>query len=374
MAEIPPDALRAALAPLTDPVSGKDLFAAGLIDSLETREGLVQLALRVPRERARDYEPLRAAAEKALAQVPGVKNATVILTAHRAGASPAAGPQGGAHTHAHAHAAPPPPQTLPKLLGEARAVIAVASGKGGVGKSTVAVNLAVALAQRGLSVGLLDADIYGPSLPQMLGVRRRPHVHDDRLVPIEAWGVAAMSIGFIVDPDTAMIWRGPMVMGALQQLMEQVAWGSRDVIVVDLPPGTGDAQLTLAQRVALAGAVVVSTPQDVALADARRGVAMFRKVGVEVLGLVENMSYFVCPHCGERTDIFGHGGARAEAERLKVRFLGEIPLLPQLRALADAGTPIVAAQPESEAAKAFARLAETVAASLKLEARAARQG
>lgn len=364
MAEITPEALNAALAGLTDPLSGRDLMTAGLIDSLETRDGLVQLALRVPRERAREYEPLRAAAERALAAVPGVRNATVILTAHR---SPPAGgtPQRGA---------PPPPQSLPKLLSEARAVLAVASGKGGVGKSTVAVNLAVALARRGLSVGLLDADIYGPSLPQMLGVRRRPHIHDDRLVPIEAWGVAAMSIGFIVDPDTAMIWRGPMVMGALQQLMEQVAWGRRDVIVVDLPPGTGDAQLTLAQRVALAGALIISTPQDVALADARRGVAMFRKVGVEVLGLVENMSYFVCPHCGGRSDIFGHGGARAEAERLGVRFLGEIPLLPQLRALADAGTPIVTAAPESEAAKAFEGLAREVAASLRLETASPRQG
>jgi len=355
MTEPTPEALRAALATLRDPVSGQDIVSAGLIDSLLVKDGLVQVTLQVRREQAAAMESVRRAAEALLARHGGVKNATVVLTAHRdaPAATPPSPPRAG-----HGH--PPSPQSLPKLLSDAGAVIAVASGKGGVGKSTVAVNLAVALAERGLAVGLLDADIYGPSLPKMLGLARRPEIRGERMVPLTAWGVEVMSIGFIVDPDTAMIWRGPMVMGALQQLMEQVAWGKLDVMVIDLPPGTGDAQLTLAQRVDLAGAVIVSTPQDVALADARRGVKMFEKVGVKVLGVVENMSYFCCPACGHRTEIFGHGGARAEAERLGVPFLGEIPLLLAVREGGDAGTPIVAHAPESAPAEAFRALAERV--------------
>ncbi|MBN8900555.1 MAG: Mrp/NBP35 family ATP-binding protein, partial [Rhodospirillales bacterium] len=240
----------------------------------------------------------------------------------------------------------------------------VASGKGGVGKSTVAVNLAVSLARQGLRVGLLDADIYGPSLPRMLGLARKPEVRGEKMIPLQAWGLSCMSIGFLVDEEQPMIWRGPMVMGALEQMMGQVSWGPLDVLVVDMPPGTGDAQLTMAQRVALTGAVIVSTPQDIALIDARRGVRMFEKTRVPVLGVVENMSFFCCPNCGHETHLFGHGGAKAEAARLNTDFLGEIPLLLDIRTASDAGTPIAAAAPDSDAGKAFAALAQRVWAKL----------
>jgi ATP-binding protein involved in chromosome partitioning len=250
------------------------------------------------------------------------------------------------------------------LLPDVKFIVAIASGKGGVGKSTTAVNLAVALAAQGLAVGLLDADIYGPSLPQMLGAREKPRTEGQKLIPIQRWGLQAMSIGFLVDADTAMIWRGPMVMGALEQMMGQVSWGKLDIMVVDMPPGTGDAQLTMSQRVPLAGAVIVSTPQDVALIDAKRGVKMFEKVNVPVLGLIENMSFFCCPKCGERTEIFGHGGARTEAGRMGVEFLGELPLKLAIRELADAGTPIVAARPETEEAGHYRAIAARLWAKL----------
>ena len=354
-------ALRAALARLSDPATGKDIVSAGRIDSLDIRGGLVQLGLRTTREEAPQMEALRREAEALLAREPGVTNVTVVLTAHSPSPQGAArnghGPQ--AHGHQHAHQGP---QTT--LLADTRAIVAVASGKGGVGKSTVAVNLAVSLARRGLDVGLLDADIYGPSLPRMLGITGKPEIIDDKLQPIEIWGLKAMSIGLLVDEETPMIWRGPMVMGALEQLMGQVAWGPLDVMIVDMPPGTGDAQLTMAQRVRLAGAVIVSTPQDVALLDARRGVRMFERTKVPVLGLVENMSYFCCPNCGHRTEIFGYGGARAEAARLGIDFLGEVPLLAEVRILSDAGTPVSAEAPESEAAIAYAAIAARLAAKL----------
>jgi ATP-binding protein involved in chromosome partitioning len=295
-------------------------------------------------------EPVRAAAEAAARAVPGVISATAVLTAHRAEAAPAARP-----------AAPRGPASPgPMLLSDVRAIIAVASGKGGVGKSTTAVNLAVALAADGLKVGLLDADIYGPSLPQMLGTRERPRSEGQRIIPLSRWGLKAMSIGFLVEEETPMIWRGPMVMGALEQMMGQVAWGPLDVMIVDMPPGTGDAQLTMSQRVPLAGAVIVSTPQDVALLDARRGVRMFEKVNVPVLGLIENMSFFCCPNCNHRSDIFSHGGAKREAERLGVEFLGELPLKLEIRELADAGTPIVMARPDSDEAQTYRRIARRV--------------
>ena len=305
-----------------------------MLDGVHAADGLVQVTLAIKREDAQALEPLRREIEVKLSSLKGVKNAAVVFTAHKA-----------------------PPAAPPQLLPEVRSVIAVASGKGGVGKSTVAVNLAVALAQSGLKAGLMDADIFGPSLPRMLGLSRKPEVRDGKMIPLEAWGLRCMSIGFLVSEETAMIWRGPMVMGAINQLLGQVEWGVLDVLVIDMPPGTGDTQLTLAQKANLAGAVIVSTPQDIALIDARRGVRMFEQVRVPVRGIVENMSYFACPHCGERTDVFGHGGARAEAARTGAPFLGEVPLLLEIRETGDAGTPICAAAPASEAAMAFQAIA-----------------
>jgi ATP-binding protein involved in chromosome partitioning len=339
------DGLRETLRAIADPASDKDIVSAGLVEGIELRGSLVQVALLTDRAHAAAMEPVRRQVEALLARQPGITNATAVLTAHKAPAQPA--PQG-------------PGQKAALLLPDVRAIVAVASGKGGVGKSTVAVNLAVSLARAGHRTGLLDADIYGPSLPRMLGLSRKPQVRGDKMIPLEAWGLTCMSIGFLVEEETPMIWRGPMVMGALEQMMGQVEWGPLDILVVDMPPGTGDAQLTMAQRVALSGAVIVSTPQDIALVDARRGVRMFERVRVPVLGLVENMSFFQCPNCSHTSHIFGHGGARAEAERLATEFLGEVPLLLDIRTASDAGTPIAAAAPDSEAAKAFAALAERV--------------
>ncbi len=332
--------IRAALAPFS---------LNKMLEGVHVQDGLVQVTLAIKREDEAALEPLRQKIEHTLSRLPGVKNAAVVFTAHKA--------------------APPPPASASILPG-VKSVIAVASGKGGVGKSTVAVNLAVALAQSGLSVGMLDADIYGPSLPRMLGLNRKPDVRDGKMVPLEAWGLRCMSIGFLVEEETAMVWRGPMVTGALNQMLTQVEWGTLDVLVIDMPPGTGDIQLTLAQKASLAGAVIVSTPQDIALIDARRGVKMFEQVRVPVLGIVENMSFFACPHCGKHTDIFGHGGAAAEAGRIGVPFLGEVPLQLAIRETGDGGTPITAADPAGDAANAFRAIATKVAASIG-QARAA---
>ena len=352
------EALTEALRDIADPATGRDIVSAGLVEGVQVKGGLVHVSLLTDRQRAPAMEPVRQQVEKLLARQPGVQNATAVLTAHKAPAAPAPAHD---HGHGHGHAAPAKPQ----LLADVGAVVAVASGKGGVGKSTAAVNLAVALAQMGLRVGLLDADIYGPSLPRMLGLNRKPEVRGERMIPLPAWGLKAMSIGFLVEEETPMIWRGPMVMGALEQMMGQVEWGRLDIMIVDMPPGTGDAQLTMAQRVALAGAVIVSTPQDVALSDARRGVRMFERTRVPVLGLIENMSYFCCPACNHRAEIFGHGGAQAEAARLGVEFLGEVPLLLAIRTASDAGAPIVAADPDSAAARAFQDIAARLWAKLQ---------
>ena len=374
----PQDALREALRAIKHPATGVDIVSAGLVEGIEERDGLVQVSLLTDRAHAAEMEPVRREVEALLRHQPGITNATAVLTAHKApgAAAPrqaAAQPPGGqggrqgqggghgpgGHGHGHGHGQPGG-QKPALLLPDVKAIVAVASGKGGVGKSTVAVNLAVALAQQGHRVGLLDADIYGPSLPRMLGLNRKPEVRGDKMIPLQAWGLSCMSIGFLVEEETPMIWRGPMVMGALEQMMGQVEWGPLDVMVVDMPPGSGDAQLTMAQRVALSGAVIVSTPQDIALIDARRGVRMFERVQVPVLGLVENMSFYCCPNCGHRADLFGHGGAKLEAARLATAFLGEVPLLLDIRTASDAGTPIVAAAPESEAAKAFGAVAAAV--------------
>src|SRR5262245_44927198 len=276
----------------------------------------------------------------------------VALTAERKAGSAPSRPRAEAGvapaaTHRPPHSPAGSPMARQAEISGIAAVIAVASGKGGVGKSTTAVNLALGLRDLGLRVGLLDADIYGPSVPRLTGIREKPELNDERkMIPIQRFGLAVMSIGFLVEEDTAMIWRGPMVMSAITQMLRDVTWGTLDVLVVDMPPGTGDAQLTLAQNVPLKGAIIISTPQDLSLIDARRGLAMFKKVNVPVLGIVENMSYFQCPHCGERSDIFGHGGARHEAERLGVPFLGEVPLHMAIRTTSDSGNPVVVSEPD----------------------------
>ena len=375
MAVIEERMLLDALRQIKDPLSGQDLPASGRIDSLAVRDGLVHLALLATREDHVAMEPVRAQAEAALRAVANVKNVTVMLTAHRppgAAAQPPTSRSQSAHSHPTQSSHAPinlgggPRPSPEKLLEGVGSIIAVASGKGGVGKSTTAVNLAIGLHRMGFSVGLLDADIHGPSLPRMLGITRQPTMRGKMMVPIEAWGLKTMSIGFLVEERTAMIWRGPMVMGALGQLMGEVDWGVLDILVVDMPPGTGDAQLTMAQKVSLAGAVIVSTPQDIALLDARRGVSMFEKTNVPVLGIVENMSFFCCPNCGHRSELFGHGGAHREADAMKVPFLGEIPLLLDIRTSADAGTPIMAQAPDSDAGRAYAVVAERVAKSLRI--------
>jgi ATP-binding protein involved in chromosome partitioning len=357
-----------ALAGVRDPASQKSVTEAGMIEGLAVRGGHVSFAIEVPAERGALSEPLRKACEEAVEKLPGVLSVTAVLTAHRersARSAPRPGPgrpgvspvaHGHQHGHTHTHEAP----NVAKGLAGVQSVIAVASGKGGVGKSTVAVNLALGLSALGLKVGLLDADIYGPSVPRLLAIKEKPRSDGKTLKPIERFGIKAMSIGFLVNEDTPMIWRGPMVMSAITQMLGDVEWAPLDVLVVDMPPGTGDAQLTLAQRVPLKGAIIVSTPQDLALIDARKGLAMFKTTAVPVLGIVENMSTFHCPHCGKESHIFGHGGARETAAQLGTDFLGEIPLVPSIRETSDAGTPIVAKEPNSSEARAFLELAERV--------------
>jgi ATP-binding protein involved in chromosome partitioning len=325
---------------------GIDLLSAGVLSEIVIHKDKVYFALNVPPKDARAYEPVRKAAEEAVKALPGVAGAVVTLTADTKGqAAPQSAAQG----------APG------RGIGGVKYIIAVASGKGGVGKSTTAVNLALGFNQNGLKVGLLDADIYGPSMPRLLAISEKPALAGENLLlPIEKYGLKVMSMGFLVDEETPMIWRGPMVMSAIAQMLKDVAWGGLDLMVVDMPPGTGDAQLTLAQQVPLAGAVIVSTPQDLSLIDARRGLNMFKRVNVPVLGIIENMSFFVCPKCGERSDIFSHGGAKAEAERLGVPFLGELPLHMSIRETSDSGKPIVVAEPASLHAGLYKSIAADV--------------
>ena len=358
----------AALAKVPAP-GGAALTDARVLSDVVVSDDKVYFSISVDAAAVKAWEPVRAAAEAAVRAVPGVKSALVALTAERAaGSSAPRGPQpahvanqpraaGAAAPHAHAH---PADKVQPGIPG-VDAIIAVASGKGGVGKSTTAVNLALGLRDLGLKVGILDADIYGPSLPKLLAIKEKPQtLGGNKLKPIDRYGLTVMSIGFLIDEETPMIWRGPMVMSAITQMLREVEWGKLDVMVVDMPPGTGDAQLTMAQQVPLKGAVIVSTPQDLALIDARRGVAMFKRVNVPVLGVVENMSYFLCPECGTRSNIFSHGGARHEAERLGVPFLGEVPLHMTIREKSDAGLPVVATEPDGVHAKIYRDIAAKV--------------
>jgi ATP-binding protein involved in chromosome partitioning len=343
------EAVLAALGPVIGP-DGQSLVSGGRLSEIVTQGGRVYFFIAIDPADAGRWEAVRQAAQSAVAAIAGVTSAVVSLNSEKDGARPSG-----------------PSITRPEVtkgfpaLAEVRHVVAVASGKGGVGKSTTACNLALALKSLGLEVGLLDADIYGPSAPRLFGLRAKPMVIGERtLVPLDGFGVKVMSIGFVVDEAKALVWRGPMVMGAITQMLRDVAWGKLDVLVVDMPPGTGDAQLTMAQSARLSGAVIVSTPQDLALIDARKGVAMFGQVDVPILGLIENMSYFVCDDCGKRHEIFAHGGARREAQRLGVPLLGEIALDPMIRERSDAGLPVVVMEPDSAAAEVYRDIADKV--------------
>jgi len=346
------EALKAIPAP-----DGGDIVSAGMVTGLHVKDGRITFALSVDPARAGEMEPLRQRAEQVAGALEGVRSARAILTAERpaAKAPEPEMPRLGRH---------PRQQQGPKPIPGVKAILSVASGKGGVGKSTTAVNLALALAALGRKVGLLDADIYGPSVPQLMGITDKPQAEEGKILPIEKYGIKTMSIGYMLGEDQPLIWRGPMVMGALQQLLNDVKWGELDVMVVDLPPGTGDAQLSLVQSVPLTGAVIVSTPQDIALLDARRGIKMFEKVKTPVFGIIENMSYFVCPHCGEASEIFGYGGAQDTALKMGVDFLGEIPLHMSIRETSDAGTPIMIKAPDSPQAQAYDMVARAVAMKL----------
>lgn len=364
-----------------------NLVDLGLVSEVLLKDDRVSFSITVPAERAEELEALRQAAEKVVKDIKGVTGVTAVLTAEKPAGRPtasAAPPRGHAPesarvAEARARAAggasagqrpAAPPQAgggrqttgVPGI----KHMIAVASGKGGVGKSTTAVNLALGFQAIGLKAGILDADIYGPSQPRLLGLTGRPEVLQGKtLKPMEGHGLKAMSMGFLVEEGTPIIWRGPMVVSALTQMLRDVAWGELDVLVIDMPPGTGDVQLTMAQQVPLAGAIIVSTPQDLALIDARKGLNMFRKVDIPVLGIIENMSYFLCPKCNERSDIFGHGGAHAEADTLGVTFLGEVPLHIDIRATSDAGKPIVASQPDGLHATIYRDIAKRAWAELE---------
>jgi len=348
-----------AIADLPGPDASKTLAQSGALGGVNVRDGKVFVSINVEPGKVQALEPMRGRVESVIKKLPGVAAAYVTLTAE--GEPGAHKPQpvrtsGAGHSHGHSHGQPKPQASG----GAARIgkIVAVASGKGGVGKSTTSANVALAFKKQGLKVGVLDADVYGPSMPRLFGIKGKPDMADNgKLAPKESFGVKVMSIGFLVQDEQPIVWRGPMVMSAIKQLLEDVEWGDLDVLVVDMPPGTGDAQLTLAQTVPLAGAIIVSTPQDLALIDARRGIAMFQQVHVPLVGVVENMSYFVCPHCGGRSDVFAHGGARHEAEKLGVPFLGEAPLHMSIRETSDAGVPVVVSAPDSPQAKAYIDIA-----------------
>jgi ATP-binding protein involved in chromosome partitioning len=355
MTELTSGAVLAVLKRIAAPDGRGNIVSAGLVSEIAISDGKVMFALNTDPQHHKAMEALRAVVEKAVATLPGVSRVLVALTSeHAPQRQPAAKAQS---TQAQANSVP-----------NIKHIVAVASGKGGVGKSTTAINLALGLKALGLRVAVLDADVYGPSMPKLFGLTGRPEASDVdgmRLKPMSRYGIEVASIGFLVDEGTPMIWRGPMVMSALTQLLREVSWGPTDIMIVDMPPGTGDAQLTMAQQTPLAGAVIVSTPQDLALIDARKGINMFNRVNVPVIGIIENMSYFVCTKCGERHEIFGHGGARAEAERVGVPFLGEIPLDIEVRKRSDQGTPVVESLPNSPFAETFKAIARQVWAAVE---------
>ena len=354
MATVTQDDVLSVLKRIAAPDGRGNVVSAGLVSDIAIQGGTVMFALTTSPQHVKSMEALRGAVEKAVLGIAGVDKAMVALTAERAPAQPGQPQQ-------------PQGQRGSGVPG-IKHLIAVASGKGGVGKSTTAVNLALALKSLGLKVAVLDADVYGPSIPKLFGLTGKPEPSDaagKKMKPMTRYGVEVMSIGFLVPEDTPMIWRGPMVMSALTQLLRETEWGEADVMVIDMPPGTGDVQLTLAQQTPLSGAVIVSTPQDLALIDARKGLNMFRKVNVPVIGIVENMSYFICTKCGERHEIFGHGGAREEASRIGVPFLGEIPLDKEVRLRSDSGEPIVATQPDALHTALYRDVARQVWASLE---------
>ncbi len=355
MADAREEQIWAALKGVRFPGMSRDIVSFGFVRSVAVDGATAHVALKIATRDPAAAETVRRESELAVAAVAGIETATIELEA----SAPPSREESAQKAIAR----------NPDLIPEVAAVVAVASGKGGVGKSTVAANLAIALARSGQRVGLLDVDIYGPSVPTMLGIHDRPAVSGDKIRPFERFGIKAMSLGFILDDDTPVIWRGPMVMKAIEQMLGDVEWGALDVLVLDLPPGTGDAQLTVTQKIAVSGAVIVTTPQDVALIDARKGLHMFRKVDVPVLGIVENMSTFVCPHCGTETHVFRHGGGERTARELGVPFLGAIPLDAAIAEGGDAGRPIVVADPEGPHAQAFARLAAAVVAALAVTAR-----
>ena len=345
--EITSEKVKSALREVKFPHSKDNIVDDGDVSGIVIRDGHVGFSIEINPALENQSSEMRQKAEDVVSNLSGVLSATAILTAHKTAIASQPQPKSKA-----------PPRNAP--LKPAKHVIAVASGKGGVGKSTTAINIALALKQMGLLVGILDADIYGPSLPRLLGTNRKPEYYEKKLVPLDAWGLQTMSIGYLVEPESPTIWRGPMVMRAIEQMLRDVLWTDLDVLVIDLPPGTGDAQLTLSQRASLSGAVIVSTPQDLALIDARKGLNMFRKVEVPILGIIENMSYFICPNCGSRHDVFSTGGAEKEAAKLNVAFLGAIPLNMTIRQTSDAGGPIVATQPKNPHSKAYSSIAKKI--------------